>query len=414
MADQDFNVKVITTADLRGIKETEAGLKRLSIDEANRLGRLASERRRALRSALSEVPDELKSSAPSVVEEIEKIAPATLFSGINIAKARQEATFLARELATGVPTTRTLSSLLGALGPYIAGAVVAGFALNKALTANAERQLAINRELDSQLTKVTDLSQKWSAAAKGARSYEDVLKLTTQIIPVLDEAGNKFREFQNKGISAWKQLSDLFTAGIPGAGKVFENSFQTQANVLAENAQRLRDSAIAATKLGLAYKSAFDAEKVKPLDEAVGDLTKKIQYHLNLAKQLGPKNIESYNTEIRLAEMYKNELLEISQIQKEARQDLEKAAPQVKSILNNEQAAAVARKQGREREADQYQKAAEDFKKGALPIELEQASRLEERLGLKRGQPANPTANEIIKSIETGNTKLDTLIDLFR
>src|SRR5882724_7225013 len=237
MADQDFNIKVVTTADTTGIKQTSAELERLRAQR----GFLAP-----LPSGLFEKEGEAEAAAANtakVAAELKKVESASLFSGINIGRARQEATFLARELATGVPTTRTLSSLLGAMGPYIAGAVGAGFALNRALVANAERQLKVNQELDIQLTKVTELSHKWSEMSKAATGPEEILKVTSAIIPTLDQASAKFREFQNTNAvkEACQSILDTFTAGIPGVGKAFDVAFLKQANVLSDNVQRLRE-----------------------------------------------------------------------------------------------------------------------------------------------------------------------------
>ncbi len=319
MADQDFNIKVVTSADLSGINQTEAGLKRLSIDEANRLGRIASERRSSLREALTPVPAGLGGTASSLEEEMEKVGPSALFAGVNIAKARQEATFLVRELATGVPTTRTLSSLLGSLGPYLALAAGAGFALNRAIVANANRQVELTHELDIQLTKLTEVQQKWTAIGHAVTSPEDIVKLTSAIIPTLDEAGAKFREFQNAGISWVKELSDLFTAGIPGAGRIFANLFQEQSSRLVENQQRLRESASAAARVGEETLKAFDAKRVEPLSQAIDELTKKINEQRTLQKQVGTDNIESYNAIGRTIENYKNQLSAIIRLQAQER-----------------------------------------------------------------------------------------------
>jgi hypothetical protein len=300
MADQDLDIRVRTTADTTGIRQTSAELDALQDKAAKPTGPDAATlaaRQASLRAALTPVPAQLGGAveeAAKVEAEMRKVGTASLFAGINIAKARQEAAFLVRELATGVPTTRTLSSLLGSLGPYLAGAVGAGFALNRALVSNAERQLEINQELDVQLTKVTELQKKWTEIGHTAATPEDVTKLTSQIIPALDGASAKFREFQNQGISGWKELVDTLTAGIPGVGRMFENLFQTQANVLAENYEGLRKAASAAARVGEEEAAAFQTRRVEDFSQAIDGLINRISEQRALQKQVGTENIESY------------------------------------------------------------------------------------------------------------------------
>src|SRR5262245_44203182 len=141
MADQDFQIRVVTTADTSGIKQTSAELDALRTKAAIPADVLLA-RQVSLQAALLPVPEALGGAAVSA-EEIavngEKVTAAlnaaggaSFLVGANLTRARQEALVLARELATGGNVTRTLGSLLGSLGVPITLAAVGGIALYEA------------------------------------------------------------------------------------------------------------------------------------------------------------------------------------------------------------------------------------------------------------------------------------------
>ncbi len=382
MADQDFKVNVITAADLTGLKQTGDEMERL-----NQIGRQQSERGAALRGAfLAPVPEALKdttSNGEKIAEEMEKAGGASLFLGANLGRARQEAAFLVRELATGVPTTRTLSSLLGSLGLGIAGAAVAGFALNKAISAYGDYQLRINKELDEQLTKLTASAQKWKEIAQQATSMDDVGKVAAAILPSLDAAEKKFNDFQNAGTSWWKDTIDGLVKGATFGGSIFGKLFEEQSSRNAEEVENLRKQGAAAIKLGEEYSAAFEKEKIRPFDEAIQDLNKQLEQHRALQKSLGSGNVESWAAEEAIIRRISTEIVQLTRLEAEhqrLRDKTEKyiqtADPQVQAILKNEKAMMDARAQGREQDAAAFEKTALALHRGATPKQEEELSKI--------------------------------------
>ncbi len=407
MADQDFEIKVVTTADTTGIRQTSDAL-----DDLNAKGRQQSERGSSLRGAfLAPVPEELKTTADNgekIAEAMEKAGGGSLFLGANLTRARSEAMILVRELGTGVPTTRTLSSLMGSLGVGIAGAALAGFALNRAITSYGDNQLKINKELDEQLTKLTESAQKWKEIAQAATSLEDVGKLSGDILPSLDAAAKKFRDFQNAGTSWWQDLLDNLIK-IPGfVGGPFEKAFTDMASQLASGTEEIRKQAAAAIKLGEEYSDAFDKEKVRPFNEAITDLNQQLANHRNLQRSLGSENVESWHSEEVIIQRIIKEISQLTQLQAEhqrLRDKTEKyiqtADPQVQAILKNEKAMQDARAQGREQDAAAFERTAQALHKGATPAQEAELSKI-------YGAP------EIVEALKQLAADKRSLIELWR
>ncbi len=146
MPDQDFNIKVVTTADTSGLRQVG--------DEMDRLNE-RGKRQSSLRGAfLAPVPEDLKTTE-DVVKESEKAAAASFLTGANLGKARREAAVLVRELATGGNVMRTVGSLMGAFSFAITGAGIAALFLFEKIgqwaaeiRKTAEEQRALSREID--------------------------------------------------------------------------------------------------------------------------------------------------------------------------------------------------------------------------------------------------------------------------
>jgi hypothetical protein len=190
MADRDFEIKIRTTADTAGVKQTEAelveSLQKKSVTAPGGVGVLApgagsaealsaAEQQAAIESQLQTIAQtRLELAQAQVAGEEERVsvlqnelrirsavlgvmrtetltqaelnalceaenaalaqvnAAATaasgsiLTSGVNLGKARGEATMLAIELATGSFNARTFGSLLGSLGLGVTAISVAG------------------------------------------------------------------------------------------------------------------------------------------------------------------------------------------------------------------------------------------------------------------------------------------------
>jgi hypothetical protein len=345
-AEQDYIISIRTTADTAGIRQMEAQLKQLGVQ----------------------------------VESVQKAGEAT---------------------AGGGGAGRGIGALFGV------SAVGVGLAVKNLVEGIGNEQVRITQELDKQLTHLTELSQKWAATAASARSQADVEKLALSTLTELEAAQKRMNDYQNAGLGFTKQWADTILSviqllGGPKLGGLFAKAFEEQAAQLANNVVLTRQAAIAAADLALEYKEAFDEEKAKPFAEAVASITAKIQEAEAAQAAAGTANIEKYTEEGRKVEQYKAQLQEIIQLENQRKHEadetaaerekdvdfvqkqIQRASPQARAVLMNEQAAQLARDQGRQRDADLFQQSAERFKQFATPAQKEEISVLEKLIEQNR------------------------------
>jgi len=285
MPDQDFKINVITTYD-------GGGLRKLSddIDSVEARTRKISPANLAFVQAGGGVPipPELLTEPglpfEKTAEETEKAAEGAAHFGQNLTRARQEAIILARELATGVPTTRTLSSLMGALGYQIAGVSLIAGALYKGAALYVEYQQRINSELDQQLTKLTANAEKWRDIARATLKPEDVAKVAAAALPELEAAQAKMNQIQNQGITGFKAVIDSMVSGATFGGTIFAHLADLQASRDAEQVERLRQLTLGNIKLGEETEKSFAAKKLEPTSKAIDEIVSKIN-KLKLAQE---------------------------------------------------------------------------------------------------------------------------------
>jgi hypothetical protein len=178
MADRDFNIKIVTSADLSGISDTEAALGRVA-DKA-RIASLPGRGFTGLGGAFgvgSASAEEIL--APAAAAAAGDMAVQTEKVAINAGKARQEFLVLIREAVTGGNVMRTLGSLFGALGSQITIAAIAGIALfetiknwSAEIKKAAQEQLAFNREIEKAVASYKDVStvEEWGNRAEAVES----------------------------------------------------------------------------------------------------------------------------------------------------------------------------------------------------------------------------------------------------
>ncbi len=316
MADQDFNIKVVTTADLSGIAQTEAGLKRLSIDEANRLGRIASERQASLRSALTNVPAGLTGGAIAV--EAEAVSRASLLSGINLAKARNEAVTFVRELSSGAPTARTLGALLGTLGPSLIGGALAGLFLKNAIDQVATETEKVTKELDKTGQKVVELGIKWREAAKEASSVEDVQRIGQSALSDIDNIGKRIREVAGEDLTTVQTVLDTIAVGFknaftfggsPTAVGPFKQLQEELLRGLQQNQSQEQMNAAAAVKRGLDDQR----ERHEDIDRVIKLESEHLKEQQALLRNIDPRqNLQSWVSVEQTVERITKKLAELN------------------------------------------------------------------------------------------------------
>jgi len=207
MADQDFNIRVVTSADIGGFRQTEAEITRLETQIKNIKAQIGGGAGGLLapvpselleRGSIGEKAADIKVGYEGIASHAKEVERSTLLWGANLTRARQETIILMRELATGAPSTRTLGSLLGSLGLPFAVAAIAGIGLKDAIESAGLAVIKLRGEVDN-LTRDT-----------GASPF---LK-TAEIEGHLNDVTSKLHEIRD-------QL--LQTADIDPVGKLINN-----------------------------------------------------------------------------------------------------------------------------------------------------------------------------------------------
>src|SRR6266436_302732 len=134
-ADQTLQVNVVTGYDGTGMKALAADSAKINSDIASQLAAAG-----ARFDPISKSFQSIKSGADDAAKSTAGIGDSALFAGAHLNKAVSEATVLARELATGSFNARTLGSFLGALGPAMTVAGIAGIGIFEAIKRASDEQ----------------------------------------------------------------------------------------------------------------------------------------------------------------------------------------------------------------------------------------------------------------------------------
>jgi hypothetical protein len=397
MADRDFNIKIVTSADLSGLAQTEAGLSRLK-DQA----RIASLPGRgfALGGAFgvgSASAQEIEAAAVPAAEATGEIASASLLAGANLARARNEAVTFVRELASGAPTARTLGALLGSLGPSLIGGAVGGLVLKGRIDALTESVKKTTAELDKETARVVDLANKWHEVAQAASSQDDVQRLGRSTLGEIEKSHERVRQSMQEELGLFDKISDAINHAY-GLGTPYQAQLDERIRGEQLISEILEKQANASVREADERQKAFDLLKSQPFEETIPKLTADIaslqaqQDGLNRRAADFDAQYVKIGNKIEIAKGHLNELL---QLQKEANREadevLKRADLQTKSIVANDQAAAAARAAGNERDAAMFQKSAEQFRAGATPQQKALADWIEKEQGLPQApQPLTP------------------------
>jgi hypothetical protein len=328
MADQDFNIRVVTTADVAGIKRTSDELDKLRTHALSGRGFGTSGQ---LTPVPPELLDETAASGEKAAGALEKTADASLLAGANLTRARQEAIVLARELETGGNVTRTLGSLLGSLGLSITFAALGGIAVAEAFKSAAEQAEKIHKAIADQVTELDKAATSWERNARSATTIEDVSRIAAETLPILNQIALKNREIQAEQTSATQKFIELFAVGLNPLAGITGNIWRpfTDGLKAAQDEQsKLQESAqaTAAAEVGAAQRSeaAWDVTRVEDFGQAVTEVSEKIKsfrdYQASIDLRPGP-GFEARMTDYkvtgeRVADLYK-QLQGISEIEKE-------------------------------------------------------------------------------------------------
>ena len=245
-------------------------------------------------------------------QEAINIAGAT--SGINLGKARQEATVLARELATGGNTMRTLGSLAGSLGPLLGVAAVGAVILFEVVKKHFEEERKIREEREKLNETIGDTERALDDSVIAARKLKEPAnewaKALKDANTALDSSVSAYKtmiEQQNQLLEAQKNLDLAKLDGkniSPSEKEKRRVEIETRyAAARKENADKIYDAEINREKEKVANqeqaaKAAAAAvgiaqEKQKVADQAAKDLQdQKAQAVQRLQKDIGEEFLE--------------------------------------------------------------------------------------------------------------------------
>ncbi len=359
MPDQDFNIKVVTTADTSGLQKTR--------EEIQRVNEAAQKARQdAGAKALFAAEDARKAGTPTTSD--------------------------------AAPTSLTRSFSAAAAFGYIVARVINGI---------AQETNKVTAELDKQGEHLVDLEHKWTDMAKAATSAEDVAKIAASGTKEIDALGKAIQKAANPDLSigatmvdslvkAFKNTKDAMGPNEQLAQELFKGLQQDQEQLIQMNAH--------AIELGRTFQDAFDKRKTEPLSDALANVAdemskaKNEQDGLTGAMLRTKAGIDRYNElAVILANLTRQtDLLmqadarreraleaanraaekELSQRRSFEEDALKSASPQAKAILRNEEAARKARAAGDERTSDLFQKTADRLKQSATPDQQSEASQL--------------------------------------
>ncbi len=359
MADQDFKIKVVTTADTSGIRQTSADLDKLQRQQATFT-------ETARREAAA------KASTPAG-ERTEQV---------------------------GASLTRSFTAAAG-FG-YIVAQVING------ITKETNK---VTEELDKQGAHLVDLSHKWTEMAQAATSAEDIAKIAASGTKEIDALGKAIIKSATPDFSLGQTIVDNLVKRFKNLGRETEDALgpnEELANALFEGLQRDQQQLIEmnarAIELGRTFEKSFEKRQAESLADAIAEIgsemakAKNEQDALTGAMLRTKGGIDRYNelaqtianltrqTDLLTAADAKRQRQaeasakaaekEASEKRKFQESALETSSPQAKAILAQEEAAKRARAQGDEISAAQFEKSAEAFKRGATPEQLAEAEQL--------------------------------------
>lgn len=213
---------------------------------------------------------------------------STLLTGVNLAKARNEATTLTRELASGAPVSRTIGALVGALGPQLGIAGLGAFLLyenfdkvEKVLQSLANATQGVTENIHASMLAVEEQRQSIAKAEgeSAAQLEADIKKTSDELVllqykygAALETGDAKTAINLQKQIDGKKQLLDIQRQELPFA--------QADATLVAEETDQIKQQQEERKKdIELQKQSAqLDEQFKKVLDESFSDTAKLDDY----------------------------------------------------------------------------------------------------------------------------------------
>jgi hypothetical protein len=168
-----------------------------------------------------------------------------LLSGINIGRARQEATTLVREIATGTVNMRTMGALAGALGPALGISAIAALVVGEVIS-SIGKKIDDNRiSSEKESVEIQKQVQHWKAMAAAAKDFSDVQKLTEEVSLKVSEINEKIRQIPGEASSGFFETE---LNGLKLITNFLGTEFETSTDKAIKKQREFRDVIEAAGK----------------------------------------------------------------------------------------------------------------------------------------------------------------------
>lgn len=204
----------------------------------------------------------------------------SLLAGINIGRARQEATTLVREIAAGGVQMRTVGALAGSLGPALGISAIAALVVGEVIS-SIGKKLDDNRiSSEKESVELQKQVHYWRDMATAAQDFSDVQKLTEDISKRISDINEKIRQtpgetgggFFETELNGLKLISNFFgtefeTSTDQAIGKQRELAAQIEATgkVYTDLAKRNADFANSVARLPLGEQITAFANRLSDL-----------------------------------------------------------------------------------------------------------------------------------------------------
>ncbi len=251
MADQDFNIKVVTTADTSGLRQTSAEMDAIARRQAEAEAKWAR-------------------------------------SPIN--PKNQTGTSGKGEVTSG-------------LGSFVAptALIAIGYEFVSQLSKAAGEIQKISDELNKQGAQIVDNALKFSELAKFATTEADVLKVGEGALKGVEVAHKNLLDISGKELSIWQKIADVWAAGFKDKGPIAQ-ALELQQAQAAQNYQMERSNAIHEITLAQRVKDDLAA---KSYADKIVYLTDKINEEEEAQRRAGVANVEAYLKAGAAAENYR-------------------------------------------------------------------------------------------------------------
>lgn len=346
MADQDFNIKVVTTADTSGIQKTASALS----DLQRRAAQIGPGAALAERDAAAKAKAAL-SDAKFPTEEHSEAADRIGHSFERMAIH-----------AVGI------------------GAIYSALNAIKETAASIEK---ITESLDKQGELLIENSKHMIEQAKFAKDDADVIKIAEEAMKNIAQQHKTVEETQKKELTNWEKIYDAIQ-DTSAAGQAIGGGRPNQARLELERQQALENEA-AARRAGMASVVAAEREKERVANlssaDSIEELNKKIKAQQDLqSKHFQQGDIQGYLETGKAIQQYKGQLDDATKAHQKQQAAVDKtvkeSSPSVQAVLRNEAAAREASAAGHQKDAEMFKKSAEAYERGLDPRQKAELEKL--------------------------------------